>query len=74
MTDEIKQDLEKILKRLDKIEDVINRPYEPYEYPGDNTPQPYYSATSCAKCGMTFEGVTGYYCPQNVCPTFIRAT
>lgn len=40
MIDDIKQDLEKILKKLDKLEDIINRPYEPYEYSGDDTPQP----------------------------------
>jgi len=76
MTDEIKQDLEKILKKLDKIENIINRPYEPYEYPGDDTPQPYYYSkmTTCSKCGMTFEGMTSYYCPQNDCSTFMKAT
>lgn len=81
MSDDIKQDLEKILKNLDKIEDIINRPYEPYEYPGDNTPQPgdgtpgpYDFSTTCSKCGMTFEGMTSYYCPQNDCPTFMKAT
>lgn len=76
MTDEIKQDLEKILRKLDKLEDIINRPYEPYEYPGDNTPQPYYysKTTRCSKCGMTFKGMTNYYCPQNDCPTFMKAT
>lgn len=72
MTDGIKQDLEKILKKLDKIEDIINRPYE---YPSDNTPQPYVpETTTCTKCGMVFNSVTSYYCAQPNCPIFMKAT
>lgn len=76
MSDDIKKDIEKILRKLDKIEDIINRPHDPYEYPGDKTPQPpYYSKTStCSKCGMVFEGVMGYYCPSNDCPKFLKVT
>jgi hypothetical protein len=37
---EFTKSLEDILRRLDRIEDILNRPYEPYEYPGDNKPQP----------------------------------
>ena len=78
MTDDIKQDLEKILKKLDKLEDIINRPYEPYEYNDDYTPQPrvpsFGGVTKCDKCGMVFDGVTSYYCSHNDCPTFVKAT
>ena len=76
MSDEIKQDLEKILKKLDRLEDIINRPHEPYEYSVGNTLQPYYHSKTgtCSKCGMTFEGTTSYYCTQNDCPTFMKAT
>jgi hypothetical protein len=28
----------------------------------------------CAKCGMTFQGVTGYYCSDTECPTFLKAS
>ena len=26
----------------------------------------------CSKCGMTFEGITNYYCPQTDCPIFLK--
>lgn len=75
-TASIKEDkLDQVLKRLDRIEDILNRPHDPYIYPGDNTPQPYYSnTTTCSKCGMVFEGAVSYYCPQNDCPTFMKVT
>lgn len=28
----------------------------------------------CAKCGMTFQGVTGYYCGDIECPTFLKVS
>jgi len=28
----------------------------------------------CAKCGMTFQGVMGYYCSDTECPTFMKVS
>jgi len=74
MSDDIKQDLEKILKKLDKLEDIINRPHDPYIYQGDTSLQPYCPSKSitCSKCSMTFEDTSGYYCSENDCPTFTK--
>lgn len=78
MTDEIKKDLEKILKKIENLEDIINRPYQTFEYPSEVYPQPYIpdslGKTKCVKCGIEFNGVTSYYCSRNDCPTFTKAT
>ena len=86
MSDEIKQTLERILDRLDTIERILKSEekeetftaYDPWLYPGDETPQPYVPTfggfTECSKCGMIFEGMTNYNCPDNNCPTFFKAT
>ena len=29
-------------------------------------------SVKCNKCGMTFQGVTGYYCADIDCPTFLK--
>jgi hypothetical protein len=28
--------------------------------------------TKCSKCGMTFDGITSYYCSNNDCPIFLK--
>lgn len=70
----LKEDFQELFKRLDRIERNIIGLKEPHEYPGDNTPQPYAGETKCSKCGMVFAGATSYYCSQNDCPTFMKAT
>lgn len=83
MSTTLKEDLELILEKLDRIERLIGKQDEPFEYPKDSTPQPYYptnpfphdvNSTVCSKCGLEFKGVSSYYCLDSDCPTFIKAT
>lgn len=76
MSTTIKEDLEMIIEKLDRLERMIGKHNSPFEYMGDNTPQPNYPGygTTCTKCRMVFTGVTSYYCPDNNCPSFIKPT
>lgn len=84
MSTTIKEDLEMILEKLDRLERMIGKSTGHFEYPGDNTPQPSYptnpfpyiaNSTVCSKCGLEFKvGATSYYCPDNNCPTFLKTT
>lgn len=68
MQDQFKETLEKILKKLDDIEMKINR-VQPI-YP--TTPS--LRGTTCAKCGMRWEGAMGYVCIQPGCPVQMQVT
>lgn len=67
--DRIERDLQWIIQYLLKKDQPISPPpYNPI-YPGIGT-----ASTNCAKCGMSFDGVTGYVCYQQDCPKFLRVT
>lgn len=51
--------LDEILERLDKLERKTKI---------DATPN------SCSKCGISFSGVTNYYCHNINCPMFVKTT
>ena len=72
------------LSNLKKKDDADNgAPTPPYvKYPTTSNPNPYpnpykeihYSTwpnvKSCSKCGLSLEGVMGYVCADQACPTF----
>jgi len=69
--------IDRMNKKLDRLERSVGTQTNPFVYPGDNTPQPdmdFHASTTCSKCGLVFEGTTSYYCPQNDCPTFMKVT
>ena len=59
--DKIESDLSWIIQYLLKKEQLFSPPLQIYK-------------TYCNKCGMTFEDVTGYWCPQANCPIFTKTT
>ena len=61
---------ELILDRLDNIEKMIHD----MPTPPPLAPQPYILRNSCTKCGMSLEGVMGYVCSDQNCPTFMKVT
>ena len=70
---------EEYINRLDKIERDISwiiqyllKKDEPFQIPPSFPPALEIYKTHCTKCGMTFEGVTGYWCPQADCPIFTK--
>ena len=67
----IKELFDKVLERLDAIEEkIINtNPVFPLPAsPGEN----YMAATVCGKCGMNWEGVMGYVCSSLDCPVQLK--
>ena len=65
--------LKKILKRLDEIEQrLVKFDYYPNTLPA--LPDYLGGPNMCGKCGMTFDGVTSYYCSVQDCPTFFVPT
>jgi len=65
MNDDIKQQLEKILKRIDRLEDALNRPHIPNYLGGSNT---------CSECGKVWTGSENYYCSNYNCPIQPKVT
>lgn len=65
-----------IMKRLARLEQMLEERTNPYIYPGDTTPQPYvsYTPNACERCGVVFEGVMSYSCPDLECPIQMRTT
>ena len=64
-------------KELDKFRDP-NPPYIKYPTPSNPnpvfpppfTPNPWPGVRSCSRCGISLEGVMGYVCTDQACPTF----
>lgn len=70
---------EEYIRRLDKIERDLSwiiqyllKKDEPSQIPPYLPPDLNTYKTHCAKCGMSFEGVTGYWCPEPDCPIFTK--
>ena len=65
---------DEVMKRLDDIDMKINRISTiPPVYP--ITPvKPSLGGTTCAKCGMRWEGVMGFVCIQSGCPVQMQVT
>lgn len=59
----LREILEVVREIRDSIQDVPAHPVQPW-VPG----QDYYLSNQCSKCGMVFEGATGYCCTQLECP------
>lgn len=62
---------DEVMKRLDDIDMKINR--IPPVYPTTPT-GPSLGGTTCAKCGMRWEGAMGYVCIQPGCPVQMQVT
>lgn len=71
MKNEYTERLDKIQRDVDWIIQYLLKRDEPVQPPPYTAPT---STTRCAKCGMSFEGITGYYCSDPRCPTFPRTT
>lgn len=77
--------LDTIIAKLNRLERVLDsliqdpprkiypKPAEnPWTIPYPTTPWPLTdSGTTCSKCGLRFEGVTGYVCTHSKCPLFM---
>lgn len=48
-------------------------PY-PYPFPAPFTPNPWPGVRNCSKCGINLDGVMGYVCNDQHCPTFMKVT
>lgn len=72
----IQDNFNEILRRLDEIEKtILDRTVPQYpSYPIPTIPSPYIHSNSCAKCGITLNGVMGYVCSDQNCPTFMKVT
>jgi hypothetical protein len=70
----IKELFDEVMKRLDDIDMKINRISTiPPVYP--ITPVKLtLGGTTCAKCGMRWEGVMGFVCMQSGCPVQMQVT
>lgn len=54
---------------------VPTPPYEkpmPSPFPRPFIPDPFSGVPSCSKCGLKLDGVMGYVCNDQYCPTFAR--
>ena len=67
--DDIQRDINWIIQYLIKRDEPIQPP--PFMPLPDNLK---IYQTNCAKCGMSFEGSTSYYCAKPDCPTFTKTT
>lgn len=72
---------EEYIKRLDKIERDLSwiiqyllKKEDPHQIPPSWPTSPKIYKTHCTKCGMTFEGVTSYWCSEPTCPIFTKTT
>jgi hypothetical protein len=77
--DKIQNDLNWIIRYLLQ-RDALNQPppfvppHPPYKYDPPVWPGPTLSKKTCSKCGMSLDGVMGYVCGDNNCPTFLKVT
>ena len=49
------------------------QPY-PQPWPAPFTPNPWPGVRNCSKCGINLDGVMGYVCNDQHCPTFLKVT
>lgn len=61
---------EEFIKQLESINNKIDKLIETL----DSTDNGINPSTKCSKCGMIFEGTTGYWCSHSDCPTFTKTT
>lgn len=83
MSTTLKEDLERVLEKLDRLERLIKKQNGMFGYNTDNTPQLKYptnpfpaavNAIACSKCGLSIENIKGYHCLDSDCPTSIKVT
>ena len=74
MEDKTQDTLDEILRRLDRIEEQIRQNTNTPMYPNIDRYLGYDLSTTCSKCGMVWEGVMSYSCPQSGCPMQFNAT